>query len=164
MRPTVCGGSGRDELDRADGAALRSVTNGGHLWVAAGTNAAPLMVRPVRGFVHTAAMRGTARDPGSDAAGADSRTVRNVAAQPWVRVSLGAVRDVVLVHGTAEVIALTDLSTSEADLFSARSGFDPRTLGEPHVYVRVTPRRMQAWREENELAGREILHDGRWLG
>jgi hypothetical protein len=27
----------------------------------------------------------------------------------------------------------------------------------------VTPRRIQAWREENELAEREIMRDGRWL-
>ena len=31
------------------------------------------------------------------------------------------------------------------------------------VYVRVEPRRIQAWREENELADREVMRGGRWL-
>jgi len=95
--------------------------------------------------------------------GVDSRTMRNATAQPWVRVSLGAVRDVVLVHGTAQVVALDHLPTAEADRFAARSGFDPRALSDPYAYLRVTPRRIQAWREENELADRELMRDGRWL-
>jgi len=27
----------------------------------------------------------------------------------------------------------------------------------------LTPRTILAWREENELAGREIMREGRWL-
>ena len=96
--------------------------------------------------------------------GADSRTVRNVLAQPWVRLGLGTMRDIVLVHGTAEVVALSDLPTAEADQFATRAGFDPRGESNHFVYVRVNPRRIQAWREENELAEREIMRDGRWLG
>ena len=30
-------------------------------------------------------------------------------------------------------------------------------------WFRVTPRRVQAWREENELPGRELMRAGRWL-
>ena len=64
--------------------------------------------------------------------GADSRTVLNALAQPWI--------------------------------FAERSGFDPRGLSSPYAYLRVRPRRIQAWREENELDEREIMRDGRWLG
>lgn len=95
--------------------------------------------------------------------GADSRTVLNAAAQPWVRLGFGAVRDVVLLHGTASVVAMADVDRAEADLFAERAGFDPRDLSSPYAYLRVTPRRIQAWREENELAEREIMRDGRWL-
>ena len=95
---------------------------------------------------------------------ADSRTALNAAAQPWVRLGVGAVRDVVLIHGTAATVSMADVDQSEADLFAERSGFDPRDLSSPYVYLHVTPRRIQAWREENELDGREIMHDGRWLG
>ncbi len=95
--------------------------------------------------------------------GSDSRTVRNVQAEPWVRVGLGATRDVVLVHGTAALVSLADVTAPEADRFAERAGFDPRELDSPYVYLRVTPRRVQAWREENELAEREVMRDGRWL-
>ena len=95
--------------------------------------------------------------------GADSRTVSNVAAQPWVRVGIGFVRDVVLVHGTACVVEMADIDPAEADRFAERAGFDPRGLSSPYVYLHVTPLRIQAWREENELAEREIMRDGRWL-
>jgi len=37
-------------------------------------------------------------------------------------------------------------------------------ISSPYAYLRVTPRRIQAWREENELAEREVMRDGHWLG
>ena len=95
--------------------------------------------------------------------GAESRTALNATAQPWVRLGIGAVRDVVLVHGTASVVSMASVDVGEADLFAERSGFDPRELSSPYAYLRVTPRRVQAWREENELDDREIMRDGRWL-
>ena len=49
------------------------------------------------------------------------------------------------------------------DRFAARSGFDPRTLATPYRWFRISPRRIQAWREVNELADRELMRDGRWL-
>ena len=96
--------------------------------------------------------------------GADSRTVLNAVAQPWIRLGVGAVRDVVLIHGIAAVVSMADADRAEADLFAERSGFDPRDLSSPYAYLRVTPRRIQAWREENELAEREVMRDGHWLG
>jgi hypothetical protein len=30
-------------------------------------------------------------------------------------------------------------------------------------WFRFSPRRIQAWREENELSDRELMRDGRWL-
>jgi hypothetical protein len=95
--------------------------------------------------------------------GADSRTVLNALAQPWIRLGIGAVRDVVLIHGLADVVSMADVDQAEADLFAERSGFDPRGLSSPYAYLRVRPRRIQAWREENELDDREIMRDGRWI-
>lgn len=31
------------------------------------------------------------------------------------------------------------------------------------VYLRVKPHSVKAWREENELPGRELMRDGVWL-
>ena len=43
------------------------------------------------------------------------------------------------------------------DRFAARTGFDPRGLTTPYRWFRVTPRRIQAWREADELSGRELM-------
>jgi hypothetical protein len=46
---------------------------------------------------------------------------------------------------------------------SPRTGFDPRVLATPYRWFRISPRRIQAWREVNELPDRELMRDGRWL-
>ncbi|MEV0123693.1 pyridoxamine 5'-phosphate oxidase family protein [Streptomyces sp. NPDC050703] len=92
-----------------------------------------------------------------------SITGRNLLADGRVRLGLGTTRDVVAVEGTAEPVATADLGAT-GDAFAARTGFDPRALGEPYQYFRIVPRRMQAWREANELAGRDLMREGRWLG
>lgn len=51
----------------------------------------------------------------------------------------------------------------EADLFAAKTRFDPRRLATPYLYFRVRPRWIQAWREANELDGSELMRDGEWL-
>jgi hypothetical protein len=57
-----------------------------------------------------------------------------------------------------------DPAPAEAgDLFAAHTGFDPRVLATPYRCVPVSPRRVQAWREVNELPDRELMRDGRWL-
>jgi hypothetical protein len=48
------------------------------------------------------------------------------------------------------------------DRFAARTGFDPRALTTPYRWFRVAPQRIQAWREADELSGRELMRDGRW--
>ncbi|WP_165439828.1 hypothetical protein [Micromonospora kangleipakensis] len=47
------------------------------------------------------------------------------------------------------------------DAFAAKTGFDPRRLTGRYRYFRVRPQRIQAWREENELAGRDLIREGR---
>jgi hypothetical protein len=93
-----------------------------------------------------------------------SPTGRNLAAGGAVRLALGHTRDVTLVEGTTEVVAMDALALDQGDRFAARTGFDPRTSGPAYRWFRVTPRRVQAWREVDELAGRELMRDGRWLG
>ncbi|MDO3703174.1 pyridoxamine 5'-phosphate oxidase family protein [Micromonospora sp. C28SCA-DRY-2] len=93
-----------------------------------------------------------------------SITGRNLLADPRVRLSLGPTRDVVIVDGTAEPVDIADLGPETGDAFATRTGFDPRQLDEPYQYFRIRPRRIQAWREANELAGRVLMRDGRWLG
>ncbi|MBT2231629.1 pyridoxamine 5'-phosphate oxidase family protein [Nonomuraea sp. NEAU-A123] len=93
-----------------------------------------------------------------------SVTGRNLLADGRVRLGFGPTRDVVVVDGTAEPVNLADLAPETGDAFAAKTGFDPRELDEPYQYFLIRPRRIQAWREANELRGRDLMRDGRWLG
>ncbi|POM25286.1 hypothetical protein BTM25_39300 [Actinomadura rubteroloni] len=93
---------------------------------------------------------------------AASPTGRNLAGGT-VRLGLGPTRDVTMIDGTVETLDLDALPSGRADRFAARTGFDPRRPGTPYRWFRVTPHRVQAWREANELPGRDLMRDGRWL-
>ncbi len=94
---------------------------------------------------------------------ADSPTGRNLAATGTVRLGLGQTRDVSMIDGDVEVLEIDALPPEQGDRFAARSGFDPRELTTPYRWFRILPRRMQAWREVNELSDRTLMRDGRWL-
>lgn len=94
---------------------------------------------------------------------ANSPTGRNLKATGRVRLGLGPTRDVVMIEGTVDTVTQAGLTAEEGDGFAARTGFDPRRLTTPYLYFRVRPQRVQAWREENELTGRELMRDGEWL-
>jgi hypothetical protein len=91
---------------------------------------------------------------------ASSPTGRNLQVSGKVRLGIGLTRDVVLVEGTVE--ARAEVPEEVGDAFAAKTGFDPRAL-EGYVYFRIRPQRLQAWREENELKGRELMRGGEWL-
>lgn len=93
-----------------------------------------------------------------------SVTGRNLSADGRVRLGLGPTRDVIVVDGVAEPVDLADLAPGTGDAFAAKTGFDPRELDEPYRYFLIRPRRIQAWREANEVRGRDLMRDGRWLG
>ncbi len=77
---------------------------------------------------------------------ADSPTGRNLAATRAVRLGLGHTRDVSMIDGEVEILEI-----------------DARAGATPHRWFRISPRRIQAWREVNELPDRELMRDGRWL-
>ena len=94
---------------------------------------------------------------------ADSPTGRNLAATRFVRLGLGHTRDVSMIEGEVEVLEIDALPEQAGDRFAARAGFDPRAEAAPYRWFRISPRRIQAWREANELRDRELMRDGRWL-
>ncbi len=87
-------------------------------------------------------------------------------AQPEPRRSgargLAIADDVVIIDGTVECVPI-DGAADVADDFAAAAGFDPRAEPGVYVYIRITPSRIQAWRDVAELAGRTIMREGRWL-
>ncbi|MBO1332900.1 pyridoxamine 5'-phosphate oxidase family protein [Streptomyces sp. VRA16 Mangrove soil] len=88
---------------------------------------------------------------------------RNLVATGKAHLAIGQTRDVVHIEGAAELIADGDLTPELGDAFAERTGFDPRGIKGPYVYFRIRPLRVQAWREANELAGRDLMRDGTWL-
>ncbi|GGQ53742.1 pyridoxamine 5'-phosphate oxidase family protein [Streptomyces asoensis] len=95
--------------------------------------------------------------------GATSVTVRNVRAEPRVRLALPDTFDVVLLQGEAECSTETEVPAPAAEAFAAKFGWDPRGEEGSFVYVRVVPRTVRAWRGEPELRGRAVMRDGMWL-
>jgi hypothetical protein len=88
-----------------------------------------------------------------------SVTGRNLSRGGKVRVGLGAVRDVTMIDGTAELVE----DDQAKDAFAAKHGWDPRQESADYAFFRIVPDRVQAWREVNELSGRTLMRDGQWL-
>ena len=90
-------------------------------------------------------------------------TSLNIQASGQIHLAIGQTRDVILITGTAELVTPEDLPQETADAFATKAGFDPRAATTPYPYFRVTPTRIQAWREVNELKNRDLMQDGSWL-
>lgn len=90
-------------------------------------------------------------------------TARNLLATGTVRLGLGETRDVILIEGTVVATPDTEIPGEVGDAFAAKTGFDPRREPNPYTYFLVRPLRIQAWREVDELAGRELMREGAWV-
>jgi hypothetical protein len=94
---------------------------------------------------------------------ASSPTSRNLIATGKVRVGVGPTRDLILIESTATAMSEAEVTPALGDGFAAKAGFDPRELETPYQYFRLRPVRLLAWREANELEGRELMRSGEWL-
>jgi hypothetical protein len=94
---------------------------------------------------------------------ANSVTARNLVAGKRTRLGVGPTRDVVVVEGELHRTMPTDeVDEATATAFAERTGFDPRDEA-GFAYFWIRPVRIQAWREANELSGRTLMRDGKWL-
>lgn len=91
-----------------------------------------------------------------------SVTGRNLRASGRARVGVGPTRDVLLIEGAVRPLDKDELTPELIAAFAERTGFDPSGLDTLYTYFRITPQRLQAWREADELAGRELMRGGRW--
>jgi hypothetical protein len=94
---------------------------------------------------------------------ASSPTSRNLQATGKVRLGIGPTRDVVLIEGTVHALVSTEIPDEVGDAFAAKTGFDPRQLTGSYLYFRIHPQRLHAWREANELKGRDLMRGGKWV-
>lgn len=97
------------------------------------------------------------------ATGRTSRTARNLADRGTARLALGPTRDVVMIDATLDRVVPAAGSGELGEAFATQNDWDPRTVGEPYVFLVLRPDRIQAWREENELPGRLLMRAGTWL-
>ncbi|MEV3858938.1 pyridoxamine 5'-phosphate oxidase family protein [Streptomyces sp. NPDC050095] len=88
---------------------------------------------------------------------------RNLLATGTAHLAIGGTRDVVRVEGVGEALGDDEISQEFGDAFAAKTGFDPRAIDQRYLYFRVRPVLIQAWREVNELADRDVMREGRWL-
>jgi hypothetical protein len=93
----------------------------------------------------------------------DSRTARDLQRAGRARVALAPTRDVVLIDAAVEVLGPEAVDPAIAEAFAARHDWEPRDEQRPYSYLLLTPRRIQSWREANELPGRTIMRDGVWV-
>ena len=91
-----------------------------------------------------------------------SRTGRNLLRAGRARVALGPTRDVVIIEGPLEAIQVGADPELEA-AYARAAGWDPSEEPGEHVYLRLAPRSILAWRESNELTGRRLMREGEWL-
>lgn len=100
-----------------------------------------------------------------------SRTAKNILESSAVRLGLGPTRDVVIIDAELEQAIPVDRATPDlASRYAAQAAWDPRGAPTPsggshggYTYLVLRPVRIQAWREANELPGRTLMSDGRWL-
>ena len=94
----------------------------------------------------------------------DSTTARNIVRSRAARLALGGTRDVVMIDARLdEATALEDASSELADAYSQQADWDPRSSDGVFVLLLLRPHRIQAWREADEIDGRTLMRDGRWL-
>ena len=91
-----------------------------------------------------------------------SRTARNLGEGGTARLAVGPTRDVVMIDAVVERRVAVDDDPALGAAYVAQADWDPR--GEPgYELVVLRPVRVQAWREANEIPGRTLMRDGRWL-
>ena len=95
---------------------------------------------------------------------ADSVTARNITSEGRARLGLGPTRDVVMIDAELEqVYGLDAVPAGLARRYAAQADWDPRESGDRMRFLVLRPRRIQAWREVNELPGRTLMRGGAWI-
>jgi hypothetical protein len=93
----------------------------------------------------------------------DAATTRNLAGGRRARLGLGGTRDVVVV----DVVAVDSQAPADApalaERYAAQADWDPRDSDGDWLLTRLRPRRIQVWREEDEIAGRTVMRAGEWV-
>ena len=92
-----------------------------------------------------------------------SRTAANLVVGAEVRLAAGSPADVIMIDaGVVETVPASE-AAELADGFTIAVGWDPRAVGEGWAFYRLRPARIQAYRGYDELEGRVVMRNSRWL-
>ena len=91
-----------------------------------------------------------------------SVTARNLTASGTARLAVGPTRDVVMIDAVLEETVDVAADDGLGAAYVAQADWDPRRDA-GYVFLVLRPVRVQAWREANEIVGRTLMRNGRWL-
>jgi hypothetical protein len=91
-----------------------------------------------------------------------SVTARNLVRSGRARLAVGPTRDLVMISAVLEGTVDVTANDAVGAAYVTQADWDPRRET-GYVFLVLRPVRIQAWRESNELAGRDLMRDGRWL-
>lgn len=94
---------------------------------------------------------------------ADAVTAKSLQRSSRVRISLPSTDDVVIIEAKARVVSTSEIDAATHRQFCMVAGFDPCAEPESYVFGLLTPVRIQAWRNVEELRDRVIMESGNWL-
>ena len=97
------------------------------------------------------------------ATGGGSRTARNLKKDAAARLALGSPDDVIVIDAHVVGSSLVADSADLAGAFASAVGWNPREVGEDWVFIRLAPERIQAYKGYDELEGRDVMKNARWL-
>jgi hypothetical protein len=92
-----------------------------------------------------------------------SVTARNLTTSRKARLALGPTSDVVMIDATLDDAVDVGADDALGDAYVAQeTGWDPRD-STGYMFLLLRPVRVQAWRDETEIADRTLMRDGTWL-
>jgi hypothetical protein len=94
---------------------------------------------------------------------AASRTAKNLTPGQEVRLAGGTPVDAIVVDARVIETQVAEAAPDVADGFKEAMGWDPREVGPGWAFFRLRPSRIQAYRGYEELEGRDVMRNSRWL-
>lgn len=93
---------------------------------------------------------------------ATARTAQDLQQTRTARLAVGPTRDVVMIDAELETVTEVTDAGELGEVYARQADWDPRTSA-GYLFLTLRPVRVQAWREANEIEGRTLMRDGKWL-
>lgn len=78
-------------------------------------------------------------------------------------MAVGDTLYVVVFDVVVEVLPVDEAPAVMMDSFTLRNGWGPRSRQGNWVCMVMAPQQIQTWQSEEELSGRDVMLEGKWL-